>query len=435
MKIFALILLLGLNCTARAGYDEAAAALKDPETLQTKELDALLALPEQELAGSEKTAALLAGNQKALELFRQAAALPSDGYLLAQKPENPTFSTPLPKYGAHIKLLRLALLEARVGAARGQRARAEEDLLAAAGLISQLSAQRSFMLMTSLTEMLCLHKAYPVIAESLRGRAAGAAYLKELSARLGTAAKNQDAMRSAIHEEILIQKNTFQASLNLSAFELERAKLPFWKRFAAKKLQDEAFFAEVSAKIGAAEDELESALTEAFRLNDPSIAEALTKKRHAEAQAKIAAASKSGIWSDFIDGLRGGPAARARMADITVYTMVDIATPDYGKLVPRYHAGLCELGLLRAGLAVKLYQRGRGRLPDGLAQLVPAQLEAVPQDPFNKFAPLGYVKTGKKFSVYSFGPDGKDDKGAAKLDMAAYLDGQAAPAGDLVFSD
>ncbi|MDO8805799.1 MAG: type II secretion system protein GspG, partial [Elusimicrobiota bacterium] len=111
------------------------------------------------------------------------------------------------------------------------------------------------------------------------------------------------------------------------------------------------------------------------------------------------------------------------------------AAPSYEKLIPRYHLYYCQLNVLRSALAVKLYQRGARRLPESLGQLVPAYLDAVPQDSFNKFTPLSYVKAGRKFSVYSFGPDGKDGGGAAALDHDAYFEDPARAAGDITFAD
>lgn len=434
-KILTLLLLLGPCLPASAGYDEAAALLKGAADQQSRELDALLAEPGAALVRSEKATALAADNQKALELFRQAAALRSDGYLLSPKPAKLTAASPAPKYANHIKLFKLALLDAKLKLARGQRVQAEEDLLAAAGFIAQLSAQRSFMVLTSMTERLCIQKAFPVLAESLRGKAASESYLEELSVLLTAAAKDQDLMRSAMQEEALMQKNTVQESMTPEKFKLERASLPFWKRYAANRLQDGEFFAMASAKYGAAADACAKALSDAFAANDPAIAENFIARQHEEARAKIAAASNRGMWAELMDGIRGGAEAKARMSDIAAYTMIDITTPAYGKLVPSYHAGQSQLGVLRAALAVKIYQRVKKRLPDSLDQLVPKQLEAVPQDAFNKFAPLAYVRDGKKFSVYGFGPDRKDDKGAAELDMSAYLEDQSKSAGDIVFSD
>lgn len=72
--------------------------------------------------------------------------------------------------------------------------------------------------------------------------------------------------------------------------------------------------------------------------------------------------------------------------------------------------------LLITALALHAYQAEHGRLPDTLAALVPAYLEKVPDDPFALSRPLRYTRTGKTYTLYSVGPDGKDDKGKAIID-------------------
>jgi hypothetical protein len=123
------------------------------------------------------------------------------------------------------------------------------------------------------------------------------------------------------------------------------------------------------------------------------------------------------------------------VAETVSDVLIEIASPHYEKLIPRYHAFLCELNVLRTGLAVILYQRERKRLPDDLGQLVPSYISAVPQDSFNGFKPMRYVKKGNDFKVYSFGPDDKDAGGSTNLDWEAYTADPSRNAGDIVFSN
>jgi tetratricopeptide (TPR) repeat protein len=69
-----------------------------------------------------------------------------------------------------------------------------------------------------------------------------------------------------------------------------------------------------------------------------------------------------------------------------------------------------QLRTARAGLAVQRYRLASARLPDTLAELVPAYLDAVPKDPFDG-KNLRYKKLEAGFVVYSIGRDGKDDGG------------------------
>ncbi len=65
----------------------------------------------------------------------------------------------------------------------------------------------------------------------------------------------------------------------------------------------------------------------------------------------------------------------------------------------------------RTALAVERYRLGNGRIPDGLAELVPEYLPELPQDPFDG-NPIRYGKLENGYVVYSIGPDRKDDGGA-----------------------
>ncbi len=438
MKTIALIILLGLGGSAAAGYKEAEALLKDmdPPRLAevSKELDSLLAKPGEELAGDARAAALLGENQGAMELFRQAAEEPNDGYLFAPKPEKPVANTPAPKFAAHLKLLKLLLIEAKIKAAGKRAGPAEKNLLAAAGLMSQLSAQRSAPVLSSLVLQLCLSKAYPALSDSLRNPSAGPAYLGELAARLDKILKNQDHMRSAMLEEAEISKASILEKVTPDAMAAERAKLGFLQRLGAKKLQDQEFLDGIYRDYNAAVDAHARVMIGAFRANAPAPAAAFMEKQRQELLARKQARDQLGTAWAIKDGLKGGPGTKKVMAEVIVDSWLS-ATPSYEKLIPRYHLFLCELNVLRSALAVMVYRRAHKRLPDRLEQVVPAYLEAVPQDSFNKFSPLSYVRKGRNFSVYSFGPDGKDGGGTAAMDYEAYFDNPARDAGDIVFTN
>ncbi len=436
MKTIALILFLGLSCPASAGYKEAEAAGKNlGDTQLNKELDALLAQPGAALARDARAAQLLADNGRALALFRQAAQEPNDGDLLAPKPEKLDSKTVQPKYGVHIKLLKLLLIDSRIKAARSLNGEAEKDLLAVAGFLSQLSAQKAGALLSSMVEQVCLMKAYPMFSDSLRAPSVSPGYMKELALRLDNSVKNQDSMRAAMLQEADTAKGSMVEAVTPESMAAERAKMSFLLRLGAKKLEDQEFFSKVYSGYDAAVDAHAGVLIEAFRVNDPAPAAAYMEKRQQEIQARKQARDKRGTLAGIIDGLKGGPEAKKEMEDTIVDRMLSIGTPAYEKLVPRYHLYLTELYVLRTAVAVKLYQRARRRLPGSLDQLVPAYLAAVPLDSFNKFAPLAYVKKGKKILIYGFGPDGKDGGGAASLDVAAYYDNAAKDAGDIVFAD
>ena len=75
-----------------------------------------------------------------------------------------------------------------------------------------------------------------------------------------------------------------------------------------------------------------------------------------------------------------------------------------------------ENALLVTTLALRAYKLGHGAYPPNLTALVPDYLQTVPNDPFALSGPILYKRTGAKYLLYSVGPDGKDDGGAAIFD-------------------
>jgi len=89
------------------------------------------------------------------------------------------------------------------------------------------------------------------------------------------------------------------------------------------------------------------------------------------------------------------------------------------QLIPRYaqassYAAEADARRAAAGTAVAAcrYRIARGQWPDKLDDLVPAYLIVSPIDPFDG-KPLRWKSGGEKIVIYSVGPDGKDDGGAA----------------------
>ncbi len=62
-------------------------------------------------------------------------------------------------------------------------------------------------------------------------------------------------------------------------------------------------------------------------------------------------------------------------------------------------------------LAIELYKRNTGRLPESLEQLVPNYLPDLPQDLFNPGHPIKYKITDAGYLLYSVASDGDDDNG------------------------
>ena len=71
-----------------------------------------------------------------------------------------------------------------------------------------------------------------------------------------------------------------------------------------------------------------------------------------------------------------------------------------------------ENDLLMLEFALRAYRLDHGSYPAALAQLLPAYLHSIPPDPFGAGEPLHYRRTGQGYTLYSIGPNGKDDHGS-----------------------
>jgi len=76
-------------------------------------------------------------------------------------------------------------------------------------------------------------------------------------------------------------------------------------------------------------------------------------------------------------------------------------------------------GILLVALALHAYHLEHGRYPATLAELAPAYLKKLPNDPFAMQGTFGYVGKGSAYTLYSVGPDGKDDGGKPIEDPAS----------------
>jgi hypothetical protein len=93
---------------------------------------------------------------------------------------------------------------------------------------------------------------------------------------------------------------------------------------------------------------------------------------------------------------------------------------------------IAHLRAARVGLAIQRYRLAAGALPDTLAELLPAYLDAVPKDPFDGNE-LRYKKREPGFVVYSINEDLHDDGGAEQLPRSKRPQGQTAPNWDITF--
>jgi len=74
-------------------------------------------------------------------------------------------------------------------------------------------------------------------------------------------------------------------------------------------------------------------------------------------------------------------------------------------------------GLLLVMLALRAFRLEHGRYPAALTELAPAYLKKLPDDPFAAQGTFKYILNGNTYTLYSVGPDGKDDSGKAIDDI------------------
>jgi len=68
-------------------------------------------------------------------------------------------------------------------------------------------------------------------------------------------------------------------------------------------------------------------------------------------------------------------------------------------------------GLLLVALALHAFRLEQGHYPKTLAELAPTYLNRLPEDPFAAGGTFRYRPSGRRYLLYSLGPDGKDNDG------------------------
>ncbi len=128
------------------------------------------------------------------------------------------------------------------------------------------------------------------------------------------------------------------------------------------------------------------------------------------------------MMNDYIEALKLAPEQRQEAADAVearlekisrIHVVLHIIMPALSRCTTIDIRVAAQLRTTQTGLAVQRYRLATDKLPDTLAELVPAYLDAVPKDPFDG-KELRYKKLETGFVVYSIGEDGSDDGGKEK---------------------
>ena len=135
------------------------------------------------------------------------------------------------------------------------------------------------------------------------------------------------------------------------------------------------------------------------------------------------------IYLDLMDGvfdalrlpeqerIKAAETVEAELQDVPkIYVMLRMLMPPRSRMFQMSLNNVARLRTVRVGLAIERYRLANGKLPENLAELVPAYLDAVPKDPFDG-QELRYKRLEKGYVVYSIGQDGSDDGGKELLPL------------------
>jgi hypothetical protein len=110
--------------------------------------------------------------------------------------------------------------------------------------------------------------------------------------------------------------------------------------------------------------------------------------------------------SDLVASVGSARASRFSLATITISSV--LRSFDFE------NRRLSDERCARVAFAAERYRLDTGTWPAQLGDLVPAYIDAIPQDPFAPDEPLKLARTDERFIVYSVGPDRVDDQGEVK---------------------
>jgi hypothetical protein len=321
---------------------------------------------------------LLATNQAALRLLHSAAALEASRYPV-QLREGAFVLLP------HLGKARLAVLllcaESQLHSAHGENALAVQSLTTAGRLADSLKAEP--LLISQLVRIACWNVIYARLQWTLNAVSLTDEQLGSLQQLLREAEQPQAFARGLAGEQAMglayFTDTRMQRSLlssGQSPAENASASLRAAMLFDVLKLsgqfeKDKAFFLEAMATNLAI---AEAPYPMRFKLNQQSSA--------------------------------GVPAVPGRF-----YIISHLLLPRLSSILHKDADHAARVRVAQAALAVERYRRVHAEsLPDSLAELVPAYLDAPPLDPIDG-QPLRFTKLAKGYVIYSIGSDGKDNGG------------------------
>lgn len=116
---------------------------------------------------------------------------------------------------------------------------------------------------------------------------------------------------------------------------------------------------------------------------------------------------------------------RAKMIEAVIetqrnprYWMVSLFVPAFHPAIETAHKSDAHTDATLTTLALHIHHQRTGRWPDTLAELTPALLPTIPEDPFDPGQPIKYRLVEGKPNVYFVGADGQDNHAARPVEQA-----------------
>jgi len=361
--------------------------------------------------GNEGLKAILAQNKEAIEEFKKATEITYCDFSFG-KAIVKDFLAEIPQYAQEIKLAKLALIEGKLYEKGSKLDMAVDNYFSVLRFTAHLGQQKDFILMSKITEIILEKLVCASLSEYAKSPKLTIPDCHQLFDTLISFQKRKVGLENALEEEKEFRKN----SIRLIEKDVQQ-----------KGKYNENFYQILYEEYDRLEDEFTGYFIVGFKENNMTVFEEKFNKFKTELEEERKP-FKLG-WKLF-NGLLGLPQGISSPS-LNAKILFETSMPNWSPIVTKYYVSLTKLDALIVAIAIKLYEFENNKAPDNLQELVPAYLEKIPEDPFDNFKPLKYVKKENGWIVYSFGPDKQDDFADMEIDEEAHDLSKAK--GDIVF--
>ena len=407
-------------------YKEAAKKLiKDPADLK-KVVDQAL---QNEWTNDEAILRILKNNEQAIEIFKKAAQQNSDGFIFGARPKvyNPS---ELPQYMDYILIFKLVLLKAKENIAKDDYKNAEENLISTLGFIEHLAKQKYQILLANIIQRMAVGLIEPMIKLSIQNNVFPQDFYRLILKKMNSIAKNMVSGNDLLDDRL----NMAEGDLKF----LQDEMIKHTAEGSKERMDVENYWTEFFKYYETEYNDVLIVEKEDFKNNQFSA----TEKKLAELKDKFQKDLPLDLKLMYkVAGDKGMPALGEMVMSkndpmlAAKYFILLSSILRYGPVISTYYILSTKNALLTLAVAIKLYELDKTKTLENLENLVPDYLEKIPQDPFNNFSPIKYLKENNHWLIYSFGPDKKDDSGKANLDLEKYVRDPSQNEGDITFSN